>query len=198
MNLLRPPNLPAELAPRYERVAARLAELDIALPRELEASLAKVMLSSDFVLRVLMRWPQELLERLRDTRPLDAAAIGERLQLDGLVEAHAMTTLRRTRQVEMASIAWRDIAGIAGLDTTLREVSLLAECSIQAALRYAMASLEPRFGRPRQAGGTEAPLLVLGMGKLGGGELNVSSDVDLVFVYPEEGETSGRRRIANG
>ncbi len=190
MKLLRPPKLPAELAARYERVAARLAELDIALPPELEASLAKVVLTSDFVLRVLMRWPQELFERLRDTRPLDAAAFAERLQLDGLVEAHAMTTLRRTRQVEMACIAWRDIAGLAELDTTLREVSLLAESSIQAALRYATASLEPRFGRPRQAGGTEAPLLVLGMGKLGGGELNFSSDVDLVFLYPDGVELS--------
>jgi glutamate-ammonia-ligase adenylyltransferase len=85
----------------------------------------------------------------------------------------------------MARIAWRDIAGSADLDTTLREVSLLAECSIRAALAYASTTLEPRFGRPRDAAGNDAPLLVLGMGKLGGGELNFSSDVDLVFLYPD-------------
>ena len=185
MNLLRPPDLPAELADRYERVAARLADLEVALPPDLEPSFSKVVLSSEFVLRVLMRWPHELLERLDDAEPLERAAAAARLQLDGLPEAQAMTALRRTRQVELARIAWRDIAGIAGLETTLSEVSLLAECSIQAALAYATASLEPRFGRPRAAGGHAAPLLVLGMGKLGGRELNFSSDVDLVFLYPD-------------
>jgi [glutamine synthetase] adenylyltransferase / [glutamine synthetase]-adenylyl-L-tyrosine phosphorylase len=185
VKLLRPPNLPAELADRYERVSARLAELDVAVPPGLEPSVCKVMLSSEFVLRVLTRWPHELLERLDDPQALTAAAVAARLQLDGLPEPQAMTTLRRTRQVEMARIAWRDIAGIASLETTLSEVSLLAESSIQAALRYATASLEPRFGRPHAAGGSAAPLLVLGMGKLGGRELNFSSDVDLVFLYPD-------------
>jgi [glutamine synthetase] adenylyltransferase / [glutamine synthetase]-adenylyl-L-tyrosine phosphorylase len=185
VKLLRPPNLPAELADRYERVSARLAELDVAVPPGLEPSVCKVMLSSEFVLRVLTRWPHELLERLDDPQALTAAAVAARLQLDGLPEPQAMTTLRSTRQVEMARIAWRDIAGIASLETTLSEVSLLAESSIQAALRYATASLEPRFGRPHAAGGSAAPLLVLGMGKLGGRELNFSSDVDLVFLYPD-------------
>jgi [glutamine synthetase] adenylyltransferase / [glutamine synthetase]-adenylyl-L-tyrosine phosphorylase len=185
VNLSRPPDLPAELTGRYEHVAARLGDLDVALPVDLTASIAKVVLTSEFVLRVLTRWPQQLLERLGDPQPLDAVAVAARLDLDGLADAQAMTLLRRTRQVEMARIAWRDIAGSAPLDTTLREVSLLAECSIQAALRYATASLEPRFGRPRDAAGNELPLLVLGMGKLGGGELNFSSDVDLVFLYPD-------------
>ena len=104
-----------------------------------------------------------------------------------------MTALRRTRQVEMARLAWRDIAGAADVDATLREVSLLAECSIQSALAYATSSLEPRFGRPRDADGKELPLLVLGMGKLGGDELNFSSDVDLVFLYPDGARLEAER-----
>jgi [glutamine synthetase] adenylyltransferase / [glutamine synthetase]-adenylyl-L-tyrosine phosphorylase len=185
VKLSRPPDLPADLEGRYQRVAERLGELDVTLPAQLEASAAKVLLTSDFVLRVMTRWPRELLDRLGDAQPLVAKAVEARLDLSDLLEAQAMTTLRRTRQVEMARIAWRDIAGSADLDTTLREVSLLAECSIQAALRYATVSLEKRFGRPRDAAGNELPLLVLGMGKLGGGELNFSSDVDLVFLYPD-------------
>jgi glutamate-ammonia-ligase adenylyltransferase len=185
VRLERPPDLPSALEQRYERVAARLADVAGVLPPSREAEAPKVLLASDFVLRVLARWPNELVERIQDATPLDAANVMTRLALEGLPEAQAMTALRRTRQVEMARIAWRDIAGSTDLDTTLREVSLLAECSIQAALVYATASLEPRFGRPRDAAGNELPLLVLGMGKLGGHELNFSSDVDLVFLYPD-------------
>src|SRR5690606_36161303 len=108
-----------------------------------------------------------------------------RLSLEGCDEPLAMLALRRARQVEMARIAWRDLAGLADLDTTLADVSLLAECLIGAALDYAIAALQPRFGTPRDAQGNALPLLVLGMGKLGGGELNFSSDVDLVFLYPD-------------
>jgi [glutamine synthetase] adenylyltransferase / [glutamine synthetase]-adenylyl-L-tyrosine phosphorylase len=186
VKLARPSDLPAELAGRYERVAERLGDLEASLPAPLEISGAKVLLTSEFVLRVLLRWPHALLDRLADAQPLGSDAVAPRLKLKGLSEAQAMTVLRRTRQVEMARIAWRDIAGSADVDATLRDVSLLAECSIQAALDYAAASLEPRFGRPRGADGNEAPLLVLGMGKLGGHELNFSSDVDLVFLYPDD------------
>jgi glutamate-ammonia-ligase adenylyltransferase len=185
VKLARPPELPPDLDSRYERVASRLEEIDVALPPAAAATAAKVVLASDFVLRVLRRWPEELAERLTDRAPLDAAALEGRLALGGLSEAQAMTVLRRTRQVEMARLAWRDIAGEASVDATLRDVSLLAECSIRAALAYAAASLEPRFGRARDAEGHELPLLVLGMGKLGGDELNFSSDVDLVFLYPD-------------
>jgi len=184
VRLDRPPDLPSALEQRYERVAARLAELDLVLPSSLAASAAKVVLVSDFVLRVLLRYPHELVERLHDGAPLAAAGVERRLALHGLTDAEAMTALRRVRQVEMARIAWRDLAGSADLDATLADVSLLAECLIRAALAYAATSLEPRFGRPRDAAGRELPLLVLGMGKLGGYELNFSSDVDLVFLYP--------------
>jgi glutamate-ammonia-ligase adenylyltransferase len=183
--LPRPPDLPPPLAARYEGVAARLAEVGVALPPPLAATAAKVTVVSDFVLGVLLRHPEGLCARLADLGPLDAAAITARLDLAAQSEPQAMAALRRTRQVEMARIAWRDIAGLADLDTTLADVSLLAECLIRAALDYATAALEPRFGRPRAPNGSELPLLVLGMGKLGGCELNFSSDVDLVFLYPD-------------
>jgi glutamate-ammonia-ligase adenylyltransferase len=185
VRLPRPPDLPATLAARYERVAAGVADLDAKLPPALAAEAARVVLVSDFVLGVLLRDPEALVERLADGRPLTAAAVQGRLNLAAAPEAEAMRQLRRMRQIEMARIAWRDIGGIASLDATFADVSLLAECLIDAAIKYAAESLTPRFGRPRDAEGQDLPLLVLGMGKLGGNELNFSSDVDLVFVYPD-------------
>src|SRR5690606_19349427 len=77
------------------------------------------------------------------------------------------------------------LTGAADLETTLRELSALADGMIELALEYAAEVLEPRFGRPRDASGNTIPLLVLGMGKLGGEELNYSSDIDLVLLFPD-------------
>jgi [glutamine synthetase] adenylyltransferase / [glutamine synthetase]-adenylyl-L-tyrosine phosphorylase len=189
--LPRPPDLPAALVERYERVAARLAELGDALPPALAEQAMRVTVVSDFVLGVLLRHPQALAARLVDPAPLDAARIDAELPLTGCPESEAMRILRRTREVEMARIAWRDIAGVAELDATLAEVSLLAERLIEAAAAYAASLLEPRFGRPLDSEGHDLPLLVLGMGKLGGRELNFSSDVDLVFLYPDAAAEGG-------
>ena len=184
--MLAPPSdLPATLTARYERVAERLHDVEVALPPGLAESALRVSIVSDFVLSVLLRHPQTLLRRMRDTEPLDRAGVVTRLDLGAASETEAMAKLRRSRQVEMARIAWRDLAGAASLEVTLADVSLLAECIIDVAARFAVAHLEPRFGRPRDVDGRELPLLVLGMGKLGGKELNFSSDVDFVFVYPD-------------
>ena len=183
--LQRPPDLPAALEERFARATARLADVEIELPPAVAKTAACVVVVSDFVLGALVRHPQLLSSRLADDAPLDPESLNLRLGLGAADEAEAMAALRRTREVEMARIAWRDLAGAADLEATLADVSLLAECLIEAALEYAAASVEPRLGRPRAANGDELPLLVLGMGKLGGAELNFSSDVDLVFLYPD-------------
>jgi [glutamine synthetase] adenylyltransferase / [glutamine synthetase]-adenylyl-L-tyrosine phosphorylase len=188
--LHRPSDLPSTLNERYERVTARLTELAAPLPRGLAESAVRVAVVSDFVLDVLLRHPQALIERLADSAPLDAAAIRARVNLKSVTQAQAMTALRHARKIEMARIAWRDLAGLANLEATLADVSLLAECLIETAAGFAAAQLEPRFGRARDPAGRDLPLLVLGMGKLGGNELNFSSDVDLVFVYPDSAEES--------
>jgi len=192
--LQRPLDLPAALEERFARVAARLADAEVELPPAAARTAARVVVVSDFVLGALLRHPKILSARLADDAPLDPHSIAARLDLAAADEPHAMAALRRMREVEMARIAWRDLAGLADLEATLGDVSLLADCLIDAALRHAAARLEPRFGRPRNANGGELPLLVLGMGKLGGAELNFSSDVDLVFVYPDgavEGSVKG-------
>jgi glutamate-ammonia-ligase adenylyltransferase len=194
--LQRPVDLPTALEARFAHAAARLADLEIDLPPPAAKTAARVVVVSDFVLGVLLRHPQSLAARLADDGPLDPQSIAGRLELAAADELTAMASLRRTREIEMARIAWRDLAGFADLETTLADVSLLAECLIDAALTFAAASLEPKLGRPRDASGNELPLLVLGMGKLGGAELNFSSDVDLVFLYPDgavEGSVQGER-----
>ncbi len=185
MKLIRPPDLPAALQSRFDRVAEQSAEVDIALPADLAATAGRVCVVSDFVLGVLRRFPNELAARLADTAPLTRKTLAASLDLTSKTEAEAMTELRRVRNVELARIAWRDLAGSADLDMTLGELSLLADHLIDCAATFAAELLESRFKRPRDAFGKALPLLVLGMGKLGGGELNFSSDVDLVFLYPD-------------
>jgi [glutamine synthetase] adenylyltransferase / [glutamine synthetase]-adenylyl-L-tyrosine phosphorylase len=112
-------------------------------------------------------------------------------------EAGLMAALRRWRTREMVRVAWRDLAGFATIEETLREQSAFAQSAIRQAQLHASRTLLRRHGVPRSAGGVEQRLIVVGMGKLGGGELNFSSDIDLVFLFPEHGDTDGARPLAN-
>jgi [glutamine synthetase] adenylyltransferase / [glutamine synthetase]-adenylyl-L-tyrosine phosphorylase len=112
-------------------------------------------------------------------------------------EPELMGALRRWRTREMVRIAWRDLAGFATIAETLQEQSAFAQCAIQQAQQHARRILARTFGVPRSAAGVVQELIVVGMGKLGGGELNFSSDIDLVFLFPEHGETDGARALAN-
>jgi [glutamine synthetase] adenylyltransferase / [glutamine synthetase]-adenylyl-L-tyrosine phosphorylase len=185
VKLTPPSDLPTALQGRFEQVAERIIEVPAVLSPEAVSTAGRVLTISDYVLAVLQRFPEELAARLADRAPLDAIPLAARLELSSRSEAAAMAELRRVRRIELARIAWRDLAGWADVDTTLRELSVLADVLIEAAIAFAMQLLEPRHGRPRDASGKELPLLVLGMGKLGGNELNFSSDVDLVFLFPD-------------
>ncbi len=102
--------------------------------------------------------------------------------------------LRYFRQREMVRIIWRDLAGWANLAETVRELSALADACIQQSLTILHSWLAADFGEPYNVQGEGQQLVVLAMGKLGAGELNLSSDVDLIFTYLEDGETQGGRR----
>jgi len=108
-----------------------------------------------------------------------------------------MAALRRWRRREFVRIAWRDLASFAGLAETLADLTACADAAIAAACDFATRALSARHGVPRSSDGAAQPLIVLAMGKLGGGELNFSSDVDLIFLFPEHGETDGPRAMAN-
>jgi glutamate-ammonia-ligase adenylyltransferase len=97
----------------------------------------------------------------------------------------------------MVRIAWRDLAGWAPTQETLRELTWLADAAVQGALDWWNTELSRRHGTPRDAQGDPVGLVVLGMGKLGGHELNFSSDIDLIFAFEEEGETDGPKPLDN-
>ncbi len=104
--------------------------------------------------------------------------------------------LRRLRARVLLRLAVRDLTGLAPLAEVHTTMTDLADATIEAAHRFWSQALEADFGVP-SAEGWRQSLLVLGMGKLGGRELNVSSDIDLIFVFPEDGETTGARAISN-
>ncbi|HMA31818.1 MAG TPA: bifunctional [glutamate--ammonia ligase]-adenylyl-L-tyrosine phosphorylase/[glutamate--ammonia-ligase] adenylyltransferase [Casimicrobiaceae bacterium] len=106
--------------------------------------------------------------------------------------------LRRLRTRVFLHTLARDLAGRAPFGEVVAAMSTLAEVALRAAVDLHTRLLAAVHGTPTGAeGGTPQSLIVIGMGKLGGGELNVSSDVDLVFAYPEEGETDGARPVSN-
>jgi [glutamine synthetase] adenylyltransferase / [glutamine synthetase]-adenylyl-L-tyrosine phosphorylase len=119
------------------------------------------------------------------TRAAMRAFLGERAAAD---EPALHAALRALRQRVVLRTMARDLAGVAPLAEVCTAMSALAETAVEASLALLEPALEQALGTPL-SGGERARMIVIGMGKLGGGELNVSSDVDLVFLYPEEGET---------
>ena len=107
-------------------------------------------------------------------------------------EALWMANLRLARQRLMVWVAFRDLNGMADLHEVTHALSHFAELAVSAAIAYTRQDLKQRFGLPwSNATRSEMPLMVVGMGKLGGLELNLSSDIDLIFLYEHEGETTG-------
>ncbi len=99
--------------------------------------------------------------------------------------------LRLFRNREMVRIAIRDLAGLADLDATLKDLSALADLCVRQALENLYQDQIRQWGTPTDADGAAQRLVVLGMGKLGAHELNFSSDIDLIFAYPRDGQTIG-------
>jgi len=109
-------------------------------------------------------------------------------------EASLMRELRLFRRRIMVRIAWAQALRLVSEESTLQQLSALAETLIVSARDWLYAACCREWGTPCSADGTPQPLLILGMGKLGGKELNFSSDIDLIFSWPENGATRGGRR----
>lgn len=101
------------------------------------------------------------------------------------------TRLRQLKDRVWVVTVARDLAGLATLEEVTGAFSNLAEAAVQAAQDFYTRELAMRHGQPQNPDGSSMELVVVGMGKLGGNELNVSSDIDLIYLYPEEGQTSG-------
>jgi glutamate-ammonia-ligase adenylyltransferase len=113
-------------------------------------------------------------------------------------EEQLSRALRRLRKRVMLHLISRDLGGLCGLAEVMQGMTALAELAVRRAHEFTMRAMVAQYGQPVGAdSGNPQELLVIGMGKLGGGELNVSSDIDLIFVYPEDGETDGARALSN-
>ncbi|MFC3283316.1 bifunctional [glutamate--ammonia ligase]-adenylyl-L-tyrosine phosphorylase/[glutamate--ammonia-ligase] adenylyltransferase [Litchfieldella rifensis] len=188
---------------------ASLQELDppseswAALSPARREQLARVLAISEFAAETLVRYPAWL-PRLDANGELDAAPDAETLDqwlaeaLENADDEAAMqAVIRRFRRARMLGIVWRDLTRPEETDMwqTAASVSRLAEVCLEGALSWLEAHFAPRWGWPAPcADGNPQRLVVLGMGKLGAGELNLSSDIDLIFAFPEKGVTQGGKR----
>ncbi|AZG07503.1 bifunctional [glutamate--ammonia ligase]-adenylyl-L-tyrosine phosphorylase/[glutamate--ammonia-ligase] adenylyltransferase [Pigmentiphaga sp. H8] len=142
------------------------------------------------------------------TRPVDAQALAAwfdelrtargAASAGPLPVADCRAVLRRLRERVFCTVMARDLAGLAPLEEVVGAMTRLADLAIEQAYRSVAAELAEVHGIPREAAsGLPQEMLIVGMGKLGGEELNVSSDIDLVMLYGDEGETDGRRPISH-
>ena len=183
-----------------ERIGARaLATLGATSPQVellledpgLRERIARVALASDFAIETLRRQPA-LLAHLAAADP----GPWPEPELDPAQPLAWPTLLRLYRTAESTRLVWRDVLGLDDVDATLAGSTRLAESCLRLALAAVEGEFEERHGVVRDADGRAQRLVVFGLGKLGGGELNFSSDVDLVYAYPHDGESDGRRALA--
>ncbi len=183
--------------PALDAIADRaLAQLRAAAPdliwgEELIGRSSRVAIVSDFAVATLVR-QADLLSRLAQDDGPAPAPLPE-LYADNRSDWPML--LRRYRAAESTRLIWRDALGLDDVDATLAGSTRLAEDCLRTALRALEDEFAQRYGRVRSSDGAFQRLVVFGLGKLGGGELNFSSDVDLVYAYPENGESDGPRAL---
>lgn len=157
-----------------------------------ENRLLHVRHCSDFAASLLDRFPAW-------SSDLDEARAPDVTQLAGAIKEHGLEAgLRRFRNREMLGIVWRDLCGLAPLGETFSNLTQLAEICLQTSIEEHHRRLQEKHGTPRGEDGSPQRMFVIGLGKFGGGELNLSSDIDIIFCYPQGGSCDGRRGLDNG
>jgi glutamate-ammonia-ligase adenylyltransferase len=213
------PQPAAELLPVLGRLLPRVADPDMALNnlerlfaqpaaraqlaglldhrgRGLDAAL-HLLAASQFFADTLAHYP-ELLEAVRTPPRRNPSTAELTAQLQAEVDAArddpaVLRAFRRFRAGHTLRIGANDILRDRPLEEVTRELARLADASVEVALRFALRTVGNRFGTPTGPGGEPARVAAFAFGKLGGDELNYSSDIDLMFVYDHDGETAGRR-----
>lgn len=200
------PAIPNELIPllnnKLDSFHAALKEtgIDIKADQDFLLELKTVFALSDFIAESCIRNPGVLSGLLmsgdlkRSYTDLEYKKKLAHIFSDINNEESIGRELRIFRSREMIRIAWRDLAGLAGLAETVKDLSAFADACIDSSLSWLYEFMKSEFGVPEDTDGEPQKLVVIGMGKLGAFELNFSSDVDLVFAYPEAGETKGGQK----
>ena len=195
------PALRALIDDRYAELAAccRTAGVPLHDDAGVAERIRRTLSTSDFAFEAWRAQPALLspagLERLRSNA--DAAARIDALKLPE-DETPTLAALRRFRHAEALRLVFRDVNGLDELQETLSATSVLYEVLLEAALDWSERAMAARYGHARSREGERQRLVVVGFGKLGGAELNFSSDIDLVLAYPHGGESDGARVLDNG
>ncbi len=186
------------IAERIDEVLAAdpgLAAL-VRAEKPVRRSLIRVLSLSRFAARTLCTRPGLLAAMLE--RGFGQPTLADRLQYY-LAEhpANPAIALRRWRQEMMLGVIWQDLNALCDLDQVLETLSECGDVALRAACRIASQELAEPHGESMDVDGHPQELVILAMGKLGGSELNLSSDIDLIFLYPSAGSTNGRRPLDN-
>ena len=165
------------------------------------ADLLQLFAASQYLGDILVGDPEAFdLLRLTDGQPVARDSLVD--EIHGAVEwmtdlRDVAACLRRYQRRETLRIAYGDIIRQQRIEVVTRQISYLADALCEAALRMARSELERQRGVPRDSAGHRARFVVIGLGRLGGAELNYASDIDVVLVYDGEGSTDGERPISN-
>ncbi len=172
-----------------QRALARLHRVLPSLGNEPEQveRLSRLALASDFAIDTLVSQPR-LLATL--DQPAEAPPPFELEH-----EAQWPGQLRRWRAAQSTRLVWRDVHGLDSVEETLAGSSRIAEQALDAALKVAAEQVRLRHGELRDESGKPQSLVVFGLGKLGGGELNFSSDIDLIYAFSAHGISDGARPL---
>jgi glutamate-ammonia-ligase adenylyltransferase len=198
------PDLPAEIIEDQDIkwktfcMALEKSKVEIPVSSQVVDELKTVFIFSDFIFNSLTR-KIDIFEDLLQTNDLyraygkrDYAENLSRLLTNATDEQQIAQRTSHFRYREMIRIAFRDLTGHADLSETMSDLSALADACIDEVYSKQYKTLVEKYGTPQDDAGKEQNIVVLGLGKLGANELNFSSDVDLMFAFPEAGQTHGK------
>jgi [glutamine synthetase] adenylyltransferase / [glutamine synthetase]-adenylyl-L-tyrosine phosphorylase len=178
--------LQIHLERQYERLLEAGALSNDVLKHSLKSSWMPLIIASDFAVDTLCRQP--LLAEQIDDRGAESLVLSED-------ETRWPATVRQWRARQSTRVIWRDVHAMDSVLESLQAISQIADTALQACLSALSRQFESRYGQVRNVAGTPQGLIVFGLGKLGGNELNFSSDVDLVYAFGERGESDGARSL---
>ncbi|XOV81241.1 MAG: bifunctional [glutamate--ammonia ligase]-adenylyl-L-tyrosine phosphorylase/[glutamate--ammonia-ligase] adenylyltransferase [Aestuariibacter sp.] len=189
-----PEELPQTLQSVADNYWQRLPESRQSWPANTQQLVKRLFGLSDFIAEQVIRYPEwSQVCCSEPTEQVDYQAQLQQLVQSILDEKELMQKLRQFRHREMLRIAAWDLLNKQDIEVSLQQVSELADALIMSAYQWQYQALVKRYGEPLGEHGPQ-PMLIIAMGKLGGKELNFSSDIDLIFVYPSQGEIQSSRK----
>ncbi len=182
------------IAEQKQKITSQLSQCDsIAVQNNLD-----ILVQSDFIVDAFYRFPDWLTDIINNPPQADERSYYQQWLNEKLAsvfdELELMKTLRLFRRYILVRLEWSQLTQTSSDEQILLQLTELAEVIIVNARDWLYELSCKEWGTPCNLQGEAQPLLILGMGKLGGGELNFSSDIDLIFTYPEHGQTQGGRR----